>query len=149
MQTTLSDHKRLFFLQGKKTLIVQSSQIIRMEAFSNYTYVYFTDHPPLLMAKVLHLYDELLRPHGFVRTHKSHLINPLFVKELDKKGTILMRDNTIIDIARRRKRNVTKIFADVETRFIASQISNVETRLIVSQHPKRNIYIESSKKLVS
>ena len=106
METTISECKRLIFLQGKKILIVQPSQIMRMEAFSNYTYVYFTDRPPVLMAKVLHLYDELLRTFGFVRTHKSHLINPLFVKELNKKGTILMRDDTIVDIARRRKRDV-------------------------------------------
>ena len=106
MQTTISDRKRLIFLRGKKIFIVQPSQIVRMEAFSNYTYVYFTDRPPVLMAKVLHLYDKLLRPFGFVRTHKSHLINPLFVKELNTKGNILMRDDTIVGIARRRKREV-------------------------------------------
>ena len=96
----------LYFSIRKTKLFVRPAQIIRLEGRSNYTYVYFTDHAPILMAKVLQAYDKILQPHGFIRTHRSHLINPLFVKELNRKGTIKMSDDTIIDISRRRKRDV-------------------------------------------
>ncbi len=46
-----------------------SGQIIRLEANSNYTYIYTTEGRPFLMAKVICAYEELLKPLGFIRTH--------------------------------------------------------------------------------
>lgn len=108
MSTGTLNIPRLLFLQGRKILVVHPDQIIRLEARSNYTRVFFTDHPPLLMAKVLGSYDEILRPYGFIRTHRSHLINMQYVSELDLNGVIHMTDSSSAEISRRRKREVCK-----------------------------------------
>ena len=113
MQTANLNIPRLFFPHGKKTLIMRPEQIIRLEAKSNYTQVFFTDHPPLLMAKVLGSYDTLLRPFGFVRTHRSHLVNPQYVTELDRNGIIHMTDSSSAEIARRRKAEVCRTFCQL------------------------------------
>jgi hypothetical protein len=97
---------RLVFLKGSKSWYVHPEQIIRLESLSNYTRVFFTDRPPVLMAKVLKMYDEVLRPHGFLRTHRSHLINVKHIQQLDRKGLILMRDASRVDMSRRRRRVV-------------------------------------------
>ena len=43
-------------------------QIIRLESESNYTYVFFKDRKPLLVAKVLHKFEAILKPLGFIRS---------------------------------------------------------------------------------
>jgi len=100
---------QISFLQGRETVRVQTDQIIRLEAMSNYTRVYFTDHQPVLMAKVLRAYDEMLRPHGFVRAHRSHLINLLYIDGIDAKGNIRMQDTSCVETSRRKRRDVIQM----------------------------------------
>jgi len=106
MQTLSSNSPRLNFFRKGKVFHVPSEEIIRMEARSNYTWVYFTDHPPVLTAKVLRIYDKLLCAHGFLRTHRSHLVNLQYVDCLDEKGGIRMRDDSHAEISRRKKSKV-------------------------------------------
>jgi len=96
----------LYFLYGRKKMYVLPAQIIRLEGRSNYTCVYFTDHAPILMAKVLHLYDEILRPHGFIRTHRSHLVNAQHIQNIESKTSLQMMDASRVGISRSKKREV-------------------------------------------
>jgi len=80
--------------------------IIRLEARSNYTRIYFANHRPLLTAKVLCQFEELLLPHGFIRTHRGHLVNPHFVTGIDRSGNIFLYDHSRIPFSRRRKKEV-------------------------------------------
>jgi two-component system LytT family response regulator len=83
-------------------------QIIRLEAESNYTRFFFTDKKPLIVAKTLGEYEELLLPHGFIRTHRTHLVNRFHVQSFLPEGFLLMKDNCKIEISRRRKDEVIK-----------------------------------------
>jgi len=87
---------------------MEPAQIIRLEAKSNYTCVYFTDHPPVLMAKVLKAYDTKLKPFGFIRTHSSHLVNPRYIEAVSDEGVIRMTDDSSALISRRKKSWVFK-----------------------------------------
>ena len=89
--------------------MVQADQIIRLEAKSNYTRVYFTDQRPVLMAKVLRAYDEILRPHGFVRAHRSHLINVRYIDGIDAEGNVQMHDTSRVETSRRKRRDVIQM----------------------------------------
>ena len=62
------------------------------------------------MAKVLRAYDAMLSPYGFIRTHRSHLVNELYVDELDTRGNIRMKDDSIAGVSRRKKREIFKAF---------------------------------------
>ena len=101
--------KSLNFIRNGKSVLVEPTDIIRFEARSNYTCVFFKDQPPLLMAKVLRIYDELLRPHGFIRIHRSHLINTDYVNDFDRKGIIHMKDSSHAGIARSKRREVFQL----------------------------------------
>jgi len=101
--------KKLSFIRRGKLVFVEPHDIIRFEARSNYTYVFFKDQPPVLMAKVLRIYDELLRPYGFIRIHRSHLINTDYVNNCDRKGIIHMKDSSHAEIARSKRREVFKL----------------------------------------
>ncbi len=82
------------------------NQIIRLEAESNYTRFYFTDKRPLVVAKTLGEYEEMLLPHGFLRTHRTHLVNRNYVQSFMPEGYLLMKDNSKVEISRRRKEEV-------------------------------------------
>ena len=82
--------------------------IIRLEAKSNYTKIFFADHSPLLYAKVLKDFEPALIPYGFVRVHRSHLINPFYIHALSNDGEITMRNATVITISKRKKTIVMK-----------------------------------------
>jgi len=101
--------QELSFIRRGKLVLVEPANIIRLEASSNYTYVFLKDQPPLLMAKVLRIYDELLRPYGFIRTHRSHLINTNYVNGFDRKGIIHMKDSSHAEIARSKRREVFRL----------------------------------------
>ncbi len=59
----------------------------------------------MLISKPLKEYEELLSPHGFLRTHQSYLVNPTFVKSLLKEdgGILLMNDGTKVSISKAKK----------------------------------------------
>lgn len=78
------------------------NDIIRLEASSNYTYIYFTNRKPLLISKVLGLYEELLSSVCFVRTHRSHLVNRNHIICIDQLGRVVMKDESRAEISRRK-----------------------------------------------
>jgi two-component system LytT family response regulator len=59
----------------------------------------------MVVAKVLHLFQNLLPESMFVRVHRSHLVNKLFVKAIkgkDKKR-LLMNNGEYIGVSRSNK----------------------------------------------
>ena len=107
--TTFLEH-RFGFQYGKKTVVAVPDQIIRLEALSNYTRVYFIHHPPILMARVLKQYDKLLSPFGFMRIHRTHLVNPDYIDAVDNQ-MIRMKDDSHAEISRRKRKMVLSAFS--------------------------------------
>jgi two-component system, LytTR family, response regulator len=79
--------------------------IIHCQAEINYTHFFFTAGKKLLAIKTLKEYEDLLQDCGFIRVHKSHLINVHHVKSYTRGegGTVTMSDGTVIDVSRRKK----------------------------------------------
>ena len=90
------------------TYFFNADEILRLQASSNYTFIYFTNRKPLLMAKVLHDYEALLCHAGFVRTHRSHLVNKKHVLCIDAGGHLIMSDASTAQISRRKKGSVMR-----------------------------------------
>jgi two-component system, LytTR family, response regulator len=88
-------------------LQVQPSEIVRLEASSNYTYIHFTNRKPLLIAKVLRYFEATLGQWGFVRTHRSHLVNRVHVCGIDAGGCLVMSDASRACISRRKRGKVS------------------------------------------
>ncbi len=85
------------------------SEIIHCEAENNYTRFVFTKHKPILISKTLGEYDELLAGYGFIRIHKSYLVNAAYVSKVDRDGILLMSDGKEFAISKRRKEEVMKV----------------------------------------
>jgi two-component system LytT family response regulator len=82
------------------------AEIIRCEALGNYTRFYVTSGKNYLISKTLGEYDTLLASQNFIRTHKSHLVNKKFISFIDHDGFAVLKDNSKIEVSRRRKEEV-------------------------------------------
>ena len=94
------------------TYFYSPEEIIRLEAESNYTRFYFTKQKSLLTSRTLGEYEEILLDYGFIRTHKSHLINRKHVTHMIGHDTIVMTDESKVEISRRRREEVIAILKD-------------------------------------
>jgi two-component system LytT family response regulator len=86
----------------------EPSEILYCEGENNYTRFTFTKHKPILISKTLGEYDELLTEHGFLRIHKSSLVNTKYVTKVNREGTVQMQDGKHLSISKRRKELVMK-----------------------------------------
>jgi two-component system, LytTR family, response regulator len=86
-------------------LFFNISDIIHLEAQSNYTAIYFINHPKLIASRTLKEFEDILPPDIFFRTHHSHLINLNYIKRYIKGdgGQIEMQNGNFIDVSRRKK----------------------------------------------
>lgn len=82
------------------------SEIIRCEAEGNYTRFYVMGGKQHLTSRTLGEYDELLNPYHFIRCHKSNLVNKEFISFIDHNGFIILKDDTKVEVSRRRKAEV-------------------------------------------
>ena len=91
-----------------KVDFVEISRITRCEAANNYTHVFLDSQVKKTISKTLKEFEELLKDHGFIRIHQSHLINTAYIQSYQKSdgGYIRMIDKSIIPISRTRKSEI-------------------------------------------
>ena len=85
--------------------VVELDEILYAEASNNYTNFNFTNKKIICTSKSLFEYEELLGDSGFVRIHKSFLVNLLHVKEYlrGEGGSVILSDGKILEVSRRKK----------------------------------------------
>lgn len=90
---------------GERIEFVEVQSIIRCQGESNYTHLYFSDRKPLLTAKSLIEFEELLAEYNFIRVHKTHLVNLNQVTSFTKNdgGVLFLSNGDSVAISRRRK----------------------------------------------
>lgn len=91
---------------------VKVDQIVRCQANDNFTDVFLDDGRKLMICRTLKFYEETLSHQGFVRIHKSHLINTQFVVRYlkGKGGQVQMTDNTTLDVSPNKKQELLASF---------------------------------------
>jgi len=87
---------------------VQLKEIIRLQAERNYTRFWFVKGKQFLSAKTLLEYEKMLEGSGFIRVHKSHLVNAIHIKSYDKQGILRMSDDAEVEVSRRKKDAMVK-----------------------------------------
>ena len=90
---------------------VSVDDIMRCVADNTYTFFFLSNGDKILISKPLKEYSDLLKPHGFVRAHQSHLVNPKFVKSWLKEdgGTLLMDTGDKIPVSKPNRELVKEV----------------------------------------
>lgn len=90
--------------------IIAVTNIVRIEARSNYSKLFFDNAKPLTVAKVLHWFEDKLERRIFCRIHKTHIVNNQFISAISAdNNTLTLLTGEQLTISRRRKRAVLKL----------------------------------------
>lgn len=88
---------------------VELSNIMRLEADRNYTRFFFADGKEFLSAKTLKEYEEMLPGEMFVRVHRTHLVNKIFVDRYDRdRSWLVLKNGSTVEVSRRKKEQVMR-----------------------------------------
>ncbi len=85
--------------------LVEIHKIVKCKADDNYTEFVFTDGSKKLISRTLKKVEEQLKEYGFLRVHKSHLVNLNHISSYQKGkiGTLLMSDGSEVSITSSKK----------------------------------------------
>jgi two-component system, LytTR family, response regulator len=91
--------------------LISIDEIIRLEASGNYTRIYLQNHRALFSARVLKSFVAILQPRGFIRTHRSHLVNQQFISGLQGSAGITLLSGFSLPVAKRKKRILRELLS--------------------------------------
>ncbi len=93
--------------------VVMIKHIVRAEASNNYTIIYIENGKKYTLSKTLKFYEDLLSEFGFLRTHKSHLLNldHIVKYKKGKLGEAIMSDGSIVLVSSSHKKELMRFFS--------------------------------------
>ncbi|MCG8578023.1 MAG: LytTR family DNA-binding domain-containing protein [Flavobacteriales bacterium] len=90
-----------------RSTLVKVSEIVRLESDRNYTQVHLTSGDKILLSKTLKVFDNMLTDQGFMRIHKSHLINTRQLDFVDsKQPCVHLKNGEQVPYSSRKKREL-------------------------------------------
>ncbi|HOZ78536.1 MAG TPA: LytTR family DNA-binding domain-containing protein [Ferruginibacter sp.] len=95
--------KQFLIPTSKGTKTVMEENIIRIEASSNYCKIFFNNERPLVVAKVLHWFQDNLPEDTFFRIHRTHIVNRMHVAAPVDQGMLRLSNGDMVQVSRRRK----------------------------------------------
>ncbi len=103
-----SANQKISLHTSEKIIVVQLSEIIRCKSDNNYTTFYLENGQKILVSKTLKYFADMLKEHGFLRVHQSHLINTKYIKEFIKSdgGYLILKDKSNIPVSVRKRNEV-------------------------------------------
>lgn len=103
-------NKTIVLRTSEKIFLVEVSDIIRCEADGHYTFFHTISGKKYIVSNPIKDYEDILEELGFLRIHKSHIVNLSFIDSFDKEGYVLLKDNTSLPVARRKKNDLLEAF---------------------------------------
>lgn len=85
--------------------------IARIESSGNYCILHFNDSKSITVTRLLKDFEEMLLPYRFFRIHHSHLINLDYIKRYVRSGQVVMQNDDVIDVSRRKKDEFLKLLS--------------------------------------
>lgn len=92
---------------GQK-ITIEHSEIVFLEAMSNYTLIKLVDGRHFISSYTLLIFDNLLKKSNFNRINRSTLVNWSYVREVDIKNlSVYLNSGQEIIISRRKAKKLT------------------------------------------
>lgn len=95
------NHQKIALACSDGYIFVPIDHIVRCQSEKSYTLFIIKGQEPIWTSRNLGEYATILQEHGFKRVHRSHIINPKYVKKFirGKSPTLIMEDDTKITIS--------------------------------------------------
>jgi len=99
---------KLTLTSGDRSYFVDPAEVVWCQADVNYTNLHLNDDRRFVSARTLKDYEDMLTPLGFLRTHRSFLVNRAHIDHLDRSGFVVLRNGKRVEVASRRKEDVAR-----------------------------------------
>jgi two-component system LytT family response regulator len=98
-------HEKIGFAAAEGVHLVDRTEILFCEADNNYSRIRLVNGEQIYIAKTLKEVEMQLTSKGFVRIHKSYLVNLLHIRKYlhTDDGTIILSDGSSIPVSHRKK----------------------------------------------
>lgn len=92
--------------------VIEMTNILYCKADNNYTEIFLIDSHKKLVSKTLKYFENILSESGFVRIHKSYMVNVNYIKtyKKGKGGTIVLTNDKELSVAPSRKAKLLSFF---------------------------------------
>lgn len=106
--------RKVVLSTSDKMNVVDADDIIHCVSDNYYTVFYFKDGNSLMISKTLKEVEEMLKPLGFTRTHKSHLINNMYIANFMRDSMeLVLSDGTRVPVSRRKKEKIMELIRNL------------------------------------
>lgn len=105
LMSNLTAHRdALLTVDSKRNIALFIDRIVMLKGEGNYTLFHLQDGKTRMYAHCIHSHEHILQAKGFLRVHKSFMVNPKFVLDYDSnENQLIMENNLIAHVSRRRK----------------------------------------------
>jgi len=76
------------------------NEILRIESESRYAVFYFLDDSKYVSSYNIGKYKEMLKDYDFILTHKSHLVNKIYIKEYVNSGYVILSNDEQVPVSK-------------------------------------------------
>ncbi len=84
------------------THFIPAQDILRLEADGSYTKFFLVKGKKMMASRTMKDFADLLDDTQFIRVHKSHVINKRYVKSMHGNHILVMEDDAVVEVSRRR-----------------------------------------------
>ncbi len=105
--------KKIVLRTADNMHIVNLNDIMYCESERSYTTFFMADKTKVMVSQTLGDYEDMFNDYGFMRIHKSYLINLQFIKRYEKGdgGTVILNGNISLPVATRKKEQLMELLA--------------------------------------
>lgn len=104
-------NKALLILNHKTSKKILIDTVVLLEGDINYTIFHLENGKQKVVAHSIKFFESFLETHGFLRVHRSYMINPNHVKNLDEQQYKVTMNNGYEAIISKRKKSIFKNLA--------------------------------------
>jgi two-component system, LytTR family, response regulator len=103
--------KKVVLNTAESIYLIDIQDVTRCNSDGSYTVFYLADGRKIMVSKVLKEYAEMLEDYGFIRVHKSHLININHLERIEKNNGyfVVMKDKAEVPVSVRKREKLVSI----------------------------------------
>lgn len=106
------EDKKLVLKTTENIYVIPIHEVISLSSDRNYTRFNFLERPPIIVSKTLKEFENILLEYGFMRVHRSHVINLKYIERFEKAdgGYAVMHGGLKIEVSHRKKEDLLAFF---------------------------------------
>jgi len=108
-------NKKIILKTQESIFLFSTDDIVHCESDGSYSVFNTVDEQKVVVSKVLKDYDNMLSGSGFLRVHRSHLINLKHIKRFDKGdgGYLIMSNGIHVPVSGSGRERLLDLFAEI------------------------------------